>query len=206
LQNGYDLTWLAANRVFFDREGGKTMIALSSIFGFISKPLDTVLKKLLPDKTQREKLKHELEMELIRLPAQERMAFEKRIQLEIEHPNWFRDAVRPLITYCAWLFYMVYKFITLWIMTKAYLPVLDKLSSGTPDQVYTNIDKIKAMLGEYAENIFTDADLYILLTILGFWFGSKMFERIIDTSGRVGGIRTFFGMAGKASGQEKSAE
>jgi hypothetical protein len=131
------------------------------------------------------------------------MAFEKRVQLEAEHANWFRDAVRPLITYCAWLFYMVYKFITLWIMTKAYLPILDKLSSGTPDQVHSNLDKIKAMLSDYAGNIFTDADLYILLTILGFWFGSKMFERVIDKASKVGGVRALFGMAERPTTPKK---
>ena len=167
---------------------------IGSILGFFSKPLDTVLKKKLKDVNKVEEFKHEIAMEVMRLPFQERMAFEKRLQLEAQHPNLLRDSVRPIITYCAWAFYMVYKFITLDIMTKAFKPLMYKLTEGTPEQVFQNIDKIRNIMNDYSGTIFTDADLYILLTILGFWFGSKLFERVIDTTAKTGGIRAFFGV------------
>lgn len=167
---------------------------IESILGFISKPLDTVLKAFLPDKKQQDKFKHELNKLLLTLPFKEREMFEKRLQIEAQHPNLLRDAVRPIITYCAWAWYMTYKSIVLYIITKAYLPMLIKLSTGEAETIYKNVGKINELLREYASHIFTTADLYILLTILGFWFGSKMLERVVDKYAKTGGIFSMFGM------------
>jgi len=162
---------------------------LGSVFGFISKPLDTVLKRVIKDKNLQMQMKHELEMELMKMPFEQMKLFEKRVVTEYEHPNLLRDAVRPVITYCCWGLYMYIKIVTVWALSNLYFPAINTLAqSGTIE----NLPQTKSLVGEFIESIFTQYDLYIILTILGFWFGSKLFERVIDKVGKTGGLASFF--------------
>lgn len=168
---------------------------LGSIFGFISKPLEIVLAKVLPDKAARDAAVHELEMELLKLPFEERMAFEKRVLAEMQHPNWLRDAVRPIITYCSWFTYMFIKGVVIYSLSRIYIPAMLKV-----EPTISNLGVISNMLEDFVSQIFTSADFYILMGILSFWFGSKAFERVVDKFAQTGGIKNIF--FGKKNGKD----
>ena len=161
----------------------------SAILGFISKPLDTVLDKLLVDKDQKEKFKHEIELETLKAGEEQGMALENRLLAEIHHPNWLRDSVRPVITYASYSLYAGIKAVTIYVITRVYYPLLMNMLKGTPEEVYGRLDKIKALLREYTQTTFTAFDFYLLLTIFGFWFGSKLIERFVEKTARTGGIK-----------------
>jgi len=165
---------------------------LDTIFGFLTKPLNTVLKRTIPDVSVRDKIKHELNLELIKMPFEEKMAFEKRLQMEAEHPNLLRDSVRPVITYICFGIYSYVKLVTIYYLSKIYFPMLDKMTHGPIDHIWTNLDKIKSLLTEFVRSLFTESDFYILLVVLGFWFSSKLFERVIDKVAKTGGIAGLF--------------
>lgn len=165
---------------------------VSGILGFISKPLETVLDKLLPNKEQKDQFKHEFQMAILNLPMEERKMFETRVLKEIENPNMLRDAVRPIITYVSFALYTYVKITTIYFLTKIYFPLLEKMTDGPIQDVYANLDNIKEMLNEFIRGIFTEWDVYIFLTILGFWFGSKLLERTIDKVAKTGGVAGVF--------------
>jgi len=160
---------------------------LGGILGFISKPLQSVLDKLLPDKTKQAEFKHLLEMALLKMPFQVRMAFEKRVLAEMQHPQWFRDLVRPIITFCAWFTYMFVKGVVVYVLCRTYVPAILAV-----DPSMDNLPVIKGMLDQFVTSVFTVADFYIVMLILGFWFGPKAFERVIDKFASTGGIRQLF--------------
>jgi len=72
-----------------------------SIMGFLSAPLKSVLDKVITDKNLRQKIEGELNLAILKASADKGKDFAKRVIAEIHHPNLFRDAVRPLITYFA---------------------------------------------------------------------------------------------------------
>jgi len=164
-----------------------TIPIIGSILSFISKPLDTVLDKLLPDKEAKDAAKAELEMELLKLPFEEKMAFEKRVLAEAEHPNWLRDAVRPIITYCAWFTYMFIKGVVIYTLAKVYIPVMLAIKASLE-----NLGQLKTLLSEFVGQAFTLWDFYILMGILTFWFGPKAFERVVDKFASTGGLKSIF--------------
>jgi hypothetical protein len=165
---------------------------IDSIINFISGPIDTVLKKKLKDKNKEMELKHEIEMAILKAPVQQLELFEKRVLAEIENPNWFRDAVRPVVTYTCWALYCYVKIVTVYVVTKVYLPLLTKMTESSSENILFHLPRIKEILAEFIASIFTIYDLYIMLTILGFWFGSKLLERTIDKITKTGGIASVF--------------
>lgn len=165
---------------------------IDSIINLITGPIDTVLKRKLKDKNLQMELKHELEMEIMKAPIKELELFEKRVLAEIEHPNWLRDSVRPIVTYTCWALYCYVKVITVYVVTKVYLPLLTKLTETSSENILYHLPRIKEILTEFIASIFTVYDLYIMLTILGFWFGSKLLERTIDKITKTGGIASVF--------------
>jgi len=162
---------------------------LSEILKIINGPVNTVIDRLVPDKNKAAEMKHELEKELMRIPAEQALAFERRVTAEYEHPNWLRDSVRPVVTYCAFGLYFTIKVITVWVLTSIYIPALQATAKAAD---LASIAQVKGLLSEYIASVFTMYDFYLLLTIFGFWFGSKLLERVIDKIGKTGGLASIF--------------
>ena len=157
------------------------MSLLAGLVDPITKLFTKGLDKLAADKNKKLEVEAELKLGLAALLNQEGMAFEKRVLKEYDNPNWFRDAVRPIITYTAWGLYCFVKGMTIYIATKVYFPMLQLLTSGTAQEVYGRATEIKALLKEYIAAIWTEWDVYILISIVVFWFGPKAFERLQRT-------------------------
>jgi len=167
---------------------------LETIFGFITKPLQTVLERKVKDVNLQMEIEKELKLEMMQIPFEEKKLFEQRVTTEYQHPSLLRDAVRPIITYCSWALYMYVKFATVYILSKIYFPMLLKLVNEPVDIVFQNTDKIKSLLSEFVTSIFTEYDLYVILIILGFWFGSRTLDHVIEKFAKTGGIKaTIFG-------------
>jgi len=58
--------------------------------------------------------------------------------------------------------------------------------------------EIKLLLAEYITSIFTWYDLMIITGILGFWFGPKAFERVIEKFSNLKSIKS--AMLGNGNG------
>ena len=161
----------------------------STILGFISKPLQSVLDKIIPDKNKQKEFNHELNMAVLNAGTDEMKLFAQRLIAEIKNPSFLRDAVRPIITYAAFGLYAYIKTVVVYVATKVYLPLITTALKGSPEQVYTNLPHIKGLLTEFKEAVFTEFDFYLLLTILSFWFGGKLLERFTEKVTGAGGVR-----------------
>lgn len=159
------------------------------LIGALVEPLSRLfekgLDKIAADKDTKLKLKHEFDYGVEQFLHEEGMAFEQRVRAELDNPNWFRDAVRPIITYTAWGLYCFVKAITIYIATKIYLPMLMLLAKGSAQEVFGRSAEIRALLNEYVAAIWNEWDVYILISIIVFWFGPKAFERLRRTGKQV---------------------
>lgn len=168
------------------------------LIGALVEPLSRLfekgLDKIAADKDTKLKLKHEFEYGVEQFLHEEGMAFEQRVRAELDSPNWFRDAVRPIITYTAWGLYCFVKAITIYIATKVYFPMLLLLTKGTAQEVFGRAAEVRALLQEYVLAIWSEWDVYILISIVVFWFGPKAFERLRRTGKQV--IQNKVGMVG----------
>lgn len=162
---------------------------ISAIMGFLSKPLTTVLERLIPNKTKQKEFEHEFKMEVLNEASFKGKAFAKRLIAEIQHPNWLRDSVRPVITYCAWALYAYIKITVVYVASKVYLPLMFSMLEGSATDVYARLETIKTLLQEFRDTVFTEFDFYLLLTILTFWFGGKLIERFTNQVTGQGGIK-----------------
>lgn len=151
------------------------MSVFSMILAPVTEVINKVIDKAVPDADKRLEAKHEAQMELLALQDRESKDFAKRVLAEIQHPNWFRDAVRPIVTYSAWALYMFVKVVTVYMVTVVYWPMMKMLA--TAGQIKELIDALK----QYRELVFSEWDVWILLCIIGFWFGPKAIERLSQT-------------------------
>ena len=165
------------------------MDIFGAITGFISKPLTVVLERLVPDKNLQKQINHEFNMEVLKEAAEQGKDFAKRIIAEMEHPNWLRDAVRPVVTYASFGLYMYLKIMVVYVASKVYIPLILLMLNGTPQEVYGRLDSIRGLLDEFSRVVFTEFDFYLLLTVLSFWFGGKLLERFTEKVTNTGGIR-----------------
>ena len=152
------------------------------LLGMLVKPISELVGKVLDkigvDKNKKLEAMVILKNGLINFLTLKSVLFEQRVMKEYDNPNWFRDAVRPIITYTAWAVYIWVKGITIVVATKIYYPMLMKLTSGEPEVVYARATEVKSLLTEYLSTIFTKFDVYLLGIILTFWFGGKVLERV----------------------------
>ena len=162
---------------------------IQSILGFISSPVKQLIKQLVPDKNRQKELESQFNMAVLEKAANEGEAFSKRLIAEIKNPSFLRDAVRPIITYCAFGLYTYIKGTVVYVATKVYLPLISLSLEGTPKEVYARLPHIKGLLGEFKDAIFTEFDFYLLLTILSFWFGGKLLERFAEKVTGSGGVK-----------------
>lgn len=165
------------------------MDIFGAVMGFISKPLTTVLERVIPDKNLRMQIDHELSMEVLKEAADKGKDFANRVIEEMKHPNWMRDAVRPIVTYASFGLYTYIKTMVVYVASKVYIPLIVVMLDGTPAQVYQRLDKIKELLSEFSRVVFTEFDFYLLLTVLSFWFGGKLLERFTEKVTQTGGIK-----------------
>ena len=162
---------------------------IGSIIEIFSKGID----KLIPDVNERERLKHEMQKFLIELPFEQWKLFEARLLAEIQNPVWYRDIVRPFITFSSWALYCYVKWMVISTLHAVYVPILAAIPK-TPE----NVMEIKLLLAEYITSIFTWYDLMIITGILGFWFGPKAFERVIEKFSNLKSIKS--AMLGNGNG------
>lgn len=167
---------------------------ISMILGFIAKPFTTVIERLIPDKNKQAEAKQQFELEVLKQVGEQGKQFEQRILAEIQHPNWMRDAVRPIITYFSFFLYAYIKITIVVVTTKMYYPLLVSLEKATAS-MEVKLTAIRGLLGEYTAAIFTEFDFYLLLTVFSFWFGGKLLERVSSQMTGTGGLKGFlFGL------------
>ena len=168
----------------------------------ISDIFTKTLDKIAVDKTKKVELEFAFKTAIEQFFHETGMAFEKRVLAEIENPNWFRDAVRPIITYCAWALYMTVKVVTVYYVTKIYMPMMKAAETAS--------ESLELLAG-YREAIFNEWDVWILICIIGFWFGPKAVERLyrtgkqaIDTKtgGIIGKVKGWLGGKGGGGGED----
>jgi len=162
---------------------------IQTILSLISKPLTTVVERLIPDKTKQEEFKHEFNMTVLQEAAENEKQFSERLIAEIQHPNILRDAVRPIITYFSFGLYAYIKITVVYVASKVYIPLITNLLTGNTETVYQKLPEIKGILSEFSVAIFSEFDFYLLLTIFTFWFGGKLLERFTEKATGNGGIR-----------------
>jgi len=160
---------------------------LGTILGFLTEPISKVIDKLIPDVNKAKEMKHEIEKALMTIPFEQYKLFEQRVAAEMANPNFLRDAVRPVITYCAWGTYMYIKGTVIYVLSKTYVPAMLEV-----EPTIENLPVIKDMASEFVTSMFTTADFYIIMGILAFWFGPKAFERVVDKFANTGGIKSIF--------------
>lgn len=151
----------------------------------VTRLVEKTLDKIAVDKNVKLQVMSAVKISLERFVHEEGMAFEERVMAELDKPNWFRDAVRPIITYTAWGLYCFIKGITIYIATKVYFPMLLLLTKGTAQEVFGRSSEIRALLSEYVLAIWSEWDVWILVSIVMFWFGPKAFERLRRTGKQV---------------------
>lgn len=156
---------------------------IGPILDIIHKGID----KIIPDANEKQRLKHEMQKYLLELPMEQWKRFEKRVALEVQHPLWYRDAVRPTITFTAWAMYCYIKVTVIYYVSKIYIPLLSAIEA-----TQENIPILKTMLADYVGSLFTWYDLMIISGILGFWFGPKAFERVVEKFSNMKDIKTLF--------------
>lgn len=159
------------------------------VLGFLGGPITELIKRYVPDKNKQKEFDQEFRMTVLDSAISNSKAFADRLLAEIQHPNWLRDSVRPIITYFAFGVYAYGKVTTIYICTSVYVPLMQEMLKGTPKEVYGRLPHIKPLLVEFQKAIFTEFDFYVLLTILSFWFGSKLLERFTEKVTGAGGIR-----------------
>ena len=176
-----------------------------AVFSFLKDPVMDLIKRFVPDKSKQQEFEHEFKMTVMNIAAEKGRDFTKRVIAEMEHPNWLRDAVRPIITYFAFGLYAYIKIIVVWVTTKIYLPMLSQLTTGSAADVYSRLPQIRVTLKEFMSATFSELDFYLLLTIFSFWFGSKALERVMDKVASTGGIKAFIGGSNILSSFSNSA-
>lgn len=151
----------------------------------ISRLFEKGLDKIAVDKNIKLQVMSALKQAFALYEHEEGMAFEARVAKEYDKPNWFRDAVRPIITYTAWGLYCFVKVITIYIATRIYFPMLLLLTNGSAQEVYGRAAEVRTLLKEYILAIWNEWDVWILVAIIAFWFGPKAFERLKRTGKQV---------------------
>lgn len=156
---------------------------ISGIIDLVNGAID----KIFPDATKKAEMKHEFNKYLLEVPFEQWKLFNQRIITEYQNPCWFRDLVRPVITYSAWLTYMFYKGFIIYFVTKFYLPILSAI-----EPTIENLPTMMAHLQNFVGTLFTWYDLSIISGILAFWFGPKAFERISEKLAGLKSIKSIF--------------
>jgi hypothetical protein len=149
---------------------------LKPLMGEAFSAISTVLNRLLPPEKMSEKERAELDQEMEKLrvfyenrieerAAESEKLFEQRVTAQYANPKWYRDIVRPIITlgWSGFYGWMKYKIITVSLSDGFQYP-------GDMEAVFNGYD---AMVG---------------LTIIGFWFGPKMVERLMGKGNFLKGL------------------
>jgi hypothetical protein len=143
---------------------------LKGLLGEAFSAVKEILNRILPPEKMSERERAELNQELEKVKlllenrAEERITeseklFEQRVMTEYNKPRWYRDIVRPGITMGWFGFYGWMKFMVV-------TAVLEDGFSYPGD----------------LEAIFNGYDAMIGMSIIAFWFGPKMVERLLGKS------------------------
>lgn len=156
---------------------------ISGIINIVNGAID----KIFPDATKKAEMKHEFKKYLLEMPFEQWKLFNQRVITEYQNPCWFRDIVRPIVTFSAWGIYLYIKIIIIYFVSKFYIPMLEAI-----EPTIENLPILLTHLHNFVATLFTWYDLSIISGILAFWFGPKAFERITEKLAGVKNMKSLF--------------